>query len=260
MAYDASLVSSRDQIPVPHPDEPRPIAPGSSRSARSTAAWAVACAVTVAVLGACDTGDGKTLSEPTGTLPPVTIATTTTDLPLDGADPLASRPLDASSIDAPLPDDEVSPQPTPFGLIAPWVDAEPIDSINTCVGEDLSPALSWHDVPDGTVDLAITLVDESVDGGAPFVHWAIAGLSPSAGSLSEGMVPLGAIESVNSFGNVGFGGPCPPPGDPSHSYRLTIYALNQQVELADGTAAADLLGFVQNVAIASSDVTGTFAR
>jgi phosphatidylethanolamine-binding protein (PEBP) family uncharacterized protein len=88
----------------------------------------------------------------------------------------------------------------------------------------------------------------------------LAGLSPTDISLSEGSTPLGAIEGLNFFGNVGYDGPCPPPGDPAHTYRLTIFALNQQTELADGTPAADLLDFVQIVAIASTDVTGTFEQ
>jgi Raf kinase inhibitor-like YbhB/YbcL family protein len=219
-------------------------------------ASAAGLVMVLGVLGACDTGDGKTLAEPTGTVAPPTVPPVT-ELPLDGSGTLASLPLESPVLD----DDAQLPVPSgPFSIVAPWVDGDPIDLINTCNGANLSPAVSWDDVPEGTVELAVALVDESVDDESPFIHWVLAGLNPTDISISEGSTPLGAIQGLNFFGNIGYDGPCPPPGDPAHIYRLTIYALNQQTELADGTAAADLLDFVQTVAIASADVTGTFAR
>ena len=79
-------------------------------------------------------------------------------------------------------------------------------------------------------------------------------------SIFEGDVPLGAVQATNSFGFVGYGGPCPPAGDATHIYRLTLYALNQQNELADGTPAAELLDFIEDVAIGAADLTGTYRR
>ncbi len=214
-------------------------------------------AMVLGLLSACDTGDGKTLSEPTGTVPPPTVPPPATELPLDGTGTLASLPLESPVLN----DTGQLPVPSgPFSIAAPWIDAGPIDSINTCDGANLSPAISWTDVPEGTVELAVALVDESIDDGPPFIHWVLAGLNPAEISVFEGSTPLGAVQGLNFFGNVGYDGPCPPPGDPAHVYRLTIYALNQQTELADGTAAADLLDFVQTVAIASADVIGTFGR
>ncbi len=208
-------------------------------------------------LAACDTGDGKALPDPTGTLPPPTVPPASTEPLLDGVGSLASVPADAGT------SPEVPQAPAAvgsFNLITPWIDGGTIDSINTCDGADLSPALSWTGVPDGTVELAISFVDESIDNGPPFIHWVVAGIDPADTAVIEGRVPIGAISGLNFFGNIGYNGPCPPPGDPAHTYRLTIYALNQQVELADGTAAADLLDFVQTVAVASADATGTLAR
>jgi len=200
-------------------------------------------------MAACDTGDGKTLPEPTGTLPPPTVPSTTTELPLDGVGTLASLPIE------PLP-----AEPASFELVAPWPDGEGVEVINTCDGDDISPALSWNGVPDGTVELAVAMVDESVGDGTPFVHWVMAGISPNEPGLIEGDNPAGAIRGINFFGNVGYNGPCPPPGDPDHLYRITVYALNQQVEFADATPSEDLLGFIQAVAVASADVTGFFQR
>ena len=224
-----------------------------TRRAQRFVAFASGLVLVAGLLGACDTGDGKSLADPTGTLPPPTVPAS--DLAVDGGATLASLPLDPeSSSDAQLP----APS-GPFSIVAPWDDGGPIDLINTCDGDNLSPAFSWTDVPEGTVELAVAMVDESNDG-PPFIHWVSAGLNPNDISVLEGVSPPGAVQGLNFFGNVGYDGPCPPPGDPAHVYRLTIYALNQQVELADGTSAADLLDFVQTVAVTSADVTGTFER
>ena len=209
-------------------------------------------------LGACDTGDGKTLPDPTGTLPPPTVPATSTELPLDGVGTLASLPIE--SIEPGVTRGPLPVAADSFTLTAPWPDGAPIEAVNTCDAGDLSPALSWSNVPDGTVELAVVMVDESVGDGTPLVHWVMGGINPDAISLIEGDSPDGSIRGVNFFGNLGYNGPCPPPGDSAHFYRTTMYALNQRVELADGTSATDLLGFVQNVAIASADVTGTFER
>jgi Raf kinase inhibitor-like YbhB/YbcL family protein len=209
-------------------------------------------------LTACDTGDGKTLREPTGTLPPPTVPLTTTELPLEGVGTLPSLPLEdpvlgeQPALATPLAGD--------FRLVAPWLDGGNIDTRHTCDGEGVSPALSWADVPAGTVELAVSVINDSVTSAMPTVHWVIAGIAPTDISLIEANIPLGAIQATTSFDEIGFSAPCPDAGSGVHEYRFTIYALNQQVELADSTPAEDLLDFVQAVSIAATDVIGTVER
>lgn len=203
---------------------------------------------------ACDTGDGKTLRPPNETVPPPTTVVPTTVV-LGGA---LDRP--APTGQAVASDDVPALPATEFRLAAPWIDGAAIDPRYTCDGVDVAPALSWASPPAGTAELAVAMVDESISNGPPFVHWVIAGIDPTASFLVEGEVPVGAVQALNFFGDIGWNGPCPPVGDAPHVYRFTVYALNQQAELADGTPATDLLGFVESVAVASADVTGTYRR
>jgi len=116
-------------------------------------------------------------------------------------------------------------------------------------------------VPEGTVEIAISLVDDSaVSEGQPFVHWVIGGLDPAEIAVVEGDVPATAVQALNFFGDVGYGGPCPPVGDEPHLYRLTAYALNQRLELADGVPAAEFLDVIATQMVASVDVTGFYQR
>jgi Raf kinase inhibitor-like YbhB/YbcL family protein len=223
---------------------------GSSR--RATFATAAFLAAVGLALGACDTGDGKTLRS---------TVTPTTEPPPD-TEPLESLPVDgAGAIENTFPSAPDDSNPATFTVVAPWSDGGTIDALYTCDGDDISPALSWQGAPAGTAQLAVVVVDEDADdGGAPFVHWVVAGISPDELSLVEGSVPAGAIEAVNSFGEVGWGGPCPPAGDPAHTYRFVVHALAQQVELANATPADELLDYLGDVTFARAESTGTYAR
>ena len=207
----------------------------------------------VELLAACDTGDGKELR-------PVDPAdTTSSTVPLDSiGGSAATLPSVSDGADAPLPS---IPASAIFEIAAPWLAGAPIDSRYACDGLDVAPAVSWGTPPPGTEEIAIVMVDESaVSNDMAFVHWVIAGVQPSEITLIEGDVPEGAVQAINFFGDVGYGGPCPPIDDVPHNYKLTVYALNQRLELADRTPATEFLDAIENVTIGSTDLTGTFQR
>lgn len=229
----------------------------STTIGRRPPAPAIAAALVAVMIAAasCDTGDGKTLREPA-------VAFTTTIPPTET---LVSVPLETSDlVTLPAEDlvaDTTAAEPPTFLALAPWQDGTPIDARYGCDGENVAPAVGWASPPDGTAELAVAMIDESaVDGDGAFVHWVLVGIDPDSGSLLEGDVPPGAVQGLNSFGSIGYGGPCPPPGDEPHVYRLTVYALNQQSELADGSPADNLLEFIEDVAIGAASLTGTAGR
>ncbi len=141
-------------------------------------------------------------------------------------------------------------------VTAPWRDGATIDQRYTCDGPNVSPALSWSAAPEGTVEIAITLSDLDVPG---FVHWAIAGLSPTETSIAEGTVPLGAYEAANSLGDIGYTGPCPTAGS-EHLYILTVHYPDEETGLEDGVAGLDLLDLIQSVEMSTAEISGVFAR
>ncbi len=217
----------------------------------------IIAAVALLSLAACDAGDGTTLKSP---------STPTTLAPIDTT-PLASVALAtaetfAPELPAPAPADASAALPSgEFQLFAPWTQGGPIDARYSCDGSNISPSFSWADVPEGTSELAVAFVDESnLSNGQPFIHWVMSGIDPSQiTSIGEGEVPLGAIQALNFFGDVAFAGPCPNPGS-TNTYRLTLFALNQQLEVADGTPATELLNLLNTVVIDTSSVGGTLTR
>ena len=141
----------------------------------------------------------------------------------------------------------------PLSITAPWRDAAPIDPRYTCKGANIAPALSWTAAPEGTQEIALTMVDQD----ATFDHWTLTGIAPDVVSLAEGQVPTGAVAALNGAGTAAYTGPCPPAGA-THTYRITVHYLNRALLLAAGGVAADAHTAIDAATIASAQVTGTF--
>lgn len=226
----------------------------------------VGSVVGLLALTACDTGDGTRLRTPTAP---------TTQAPVESA-PLPSEPVDDPSLDG-APAIETLPVEPPPGdggstgdsqadqtdgmrVFTPWADGGSIDLRYTCDGSNAAPSISWSGLPADTAEIAVSMVDESnLSAGRPFIHWVMAGIDPTIERLGEDEVPLGAIEGLNFFGDVGYTGPCPDPGT-TGTFVLTVFALGQQLELADATPAAELLDVIGTVSIASAASSGTATR
>jgi Raf kinase inhibitor-like YbhB/YbcL family protein len=214
-----------------------------------------------ALLAACDTDDGQQLRPPTDAQRAAMTTTTTTDAApvpevpgaaVGTAGPAGSGSGGGAVSSVPPASDAAAPT---FTLTAPWPDGGPIEARFTCDGEDISPALSWTAPPEGTAELALMVTDDDAGG---FVHWAVAGIPAAAGGIAEGETVPGAIEGVTSFGEAGWGGPCPPSG--THTYRFSLYALAQQAEVAEGFGSADLAVYTASASLTVAEVTGTYAR
>jgi Raf kinase inhibitor-like YbhB/YbcL family protein len=125
--------------------------------------------------------------------------------------------------------------------------------------DNLIPTLQWSDPPEGTVELAILMEDADTPVGT-WDHWAVAGIGPSTRSIEGGKVPEGAVETANDFGEQGYGGPEPPPGDGVHRYFFNVYALKEPSGLSAGATADDLRRAVVGKEIARGVLIGTFER
>jgi Raf kinase inhibitor-like YbhB/YbcL family protein len=121
----------------------------------------------------------------------------------------------------------------------------------TCDGADISPPLQWSAPPPAAREVVVTMVDLDAPQ-PPFVHWALAGLAPGLHVLSAGSAPQASVPGANSFGSVGYRGPCPPRGDRPHRYQVEVWALGQTVSLRRGF----LLGEVRPQLVASSVARG----
>jgi Raf kinase inhibitor-like YbhB/YbcL family protein len=138
-------------------------------------------------------------------------------------------------------------------------DGAEIPSRFTCDGEDVSPPLEWDGVPAGTRELALLVEDPDAPGGT-FVHWTVYAIPPDTEGIPEGTVPTGAREGETSFGDPGYGGPCPPEDDAPHRYEFALYALRAPIGLEEEAAPEEVRAAIADQATARGLLTGRYGR
>ena len=91
------------------------------------------------------------------------------------------------------------------------------------------PEIRITGIPEGTVELAIICHDPDAPLPFGFTHWTLYGIPADTRVIPEN--GAGAFRaSRNEFGNVGYGGPQPPPGHGPHHYYFWVYALDTRVK------------------------------
>ncbi len=139
-----------------------------------------------------------------------------------------------------------------------------IPARHTCDGEDVSPSLTWSDVPANAKSLALIVDDpDAPDPAHPkmtWVHWVLYNLPLSATGLREGVpareLPAGTLEGTNDFKRTGYGGPCPPVG--RHRYFHKLYALDTVLADLHQPSKAALEAAMKGHILAEADLVGTY--
>ncbi len=118
-----------------------------------------------------------------------------------------------------------------------------------CSGGNRSPHLRWSGAPEGTRSFAVTCFDPDAPTGSGFWHWVVVNLPASttelpldAGNPASGRLPPGALQVRTDFGKPGYGGPCPPEGDP-HRYLFTVFAVGVDALPVTADTSAAVVGF-----------------
>jgi Raf kinase inhibitor-like YbhB/YbcL family protein len=136
-----------------------------------------------------------------------------------------------------------------------------IPAKHTCQGEDVPPALSWDEVPKGTVSFALILEDPDAPGGT-FLHWIIYDIPAQSRELKS-VVPVekhlknGAIQGKNDFGKTGYGGPCPPKGK-EHRYFFRLYALKKKLPPESINSMEDFYKAINGLILGEAEYMGRF--
>ncbi|MFF6955817.1 YbhB/YbcL family Raf kinase inhibitor-like protein [Streptomyces sp. NPDC008317] len=150
----------------------------------------------------------------------------------------------------PLPHD-FHPQVPEFTVVSD--DVEPggvLKDDQVYAAGNVSPQLRWEGFPAGTKSFAVTCYDPDAPTGSGFWHWvlfdipaSVTELPRSAGSSAFPGLPAGATHARNDYGTRDFGGAAPPPGDGSHRYVFTVYAVDTEKLGPDADASPAFVGF-----------------
>ncbi|WP_305787341.1 YbhB/YbcL family Raf kinase inhibitor-like protein [Symbioplanes lichenis] len=114
--------------------------------------------------------------------------------------------------------------------------------VHTSVGgKNLSPQLAWSGFPAETRGFVVTCFDPDAPTGSGFWHWVVVNLPASVTELPRGADPLpdGAFSIRSDYGDSGYGGAAPPPGDRPHRYVFAVHAIDvDRLEVGEGATPA----------------------
>ena len=136
----------------------------------------------------------------------------------------------------------------------------------TCDGKDISPQISISDVnPALSKSLAIIVNDPDAPGGSGFVHWIawnmeiVRMIPDTIPKIPEVTFPLRAVQGKNSFGRIGYNGPCPPRGQ-THRYFFKIYGLDSDISLPAGATKDQLVRTMEGHVVQYGETYVTYGR
>ena len=132
-------------------------------------------------------------------------------------------------------------------------------------GKNISPGFQWNDPPINTKSFALAIVDPHPVA-KNWVHWFVINIPFNVRKLVEGAsrsnsLPAGAKELINSFKEMGYGGPSPPRGSGRHPYVATVYALNiDSLKLGVSVSLNQFMNAIEGKVIGEASMTGYYER
>lgn len=133
-----------------------------------------------------------------------------------------------------------------------------------CVGDNVSPPLSWTNVPVGTKSFAIVMTDPDGRSGLGVVHWVAYGIAANVTSFAENETSSASPKFTGGKGTQGlnvYAGPCPPANTGLHHYTFTLIATDlEPAALPAGLTQAELFAKLEGHSKGASTIIGLFGR
>lgn len=126
----------------------------------------------------------------------------------------------------------------------------------TCDGENVNPPLTITDVPTGAKSLVLIMDDPDSPTGT-WDHWIVFNIPVATTEILEGQEPAG-VQGKTSFGEVGYGGPCPGSGE--HRYFFKFYALDRQLDLQEGASKKEVEQAMEGHIVEQEKLVGKYER
>lgn len=148
------------------------------------------------------------------------------------------------------------------GTLMPKKVANNVKENPNCVGDNVSPQLSWTNPPAGTTSFALIMTDPEGRGGLGVDHFIAYGIPASVTSFAEGEMSQPSDKFVGGIGtqkkNV-YAGPCTPPNQTAHHYTFILIATDLDPKaLPPGLTRLEFLAKLEGHAKGSSGLVGLF--
>lgn len=130
-----------------------------------------------------------------------------------------------------------------------------------CVGENISPPLSWANPPEGTKSFALLMFDPEGRPPGGVSHFVAYGIPASVTGFAEGELSKPSEKYVGGQSLMklaNYFGPCTPPGAPHH-YTFTLIATDlEPTALAAGMTRDEVIKALDGHAKGATGIIGTF--
>lgn len=142
-----------------------------------------------------------------------------------------------------------------------------IPSQYTCDGENINPPLTISGVPEGTESLVLVVDDPDIPeqikkerGVSKINHWVLYNLPSDTKDIPTNAV-LGS-GGLNSRGNPGYIGPCPPPDmEPTtHRYIFRLYALSGTLNFVKAPTLDEVEEAAKGMLLEKAELIGIYSR
>ncbi len=133
-----------------------------------------------------------------------------------------------------------------------------IPSKFTCDAANVSPDLSFSEIPEDTASLVLISHDPDAPREGGWTHWVVIDMEPTTTGIAENSKPLSGLETMTDFGKPGYGGPCPPSG--THRYFFYLYALDTTLNLDASTSKADVEAAMEGHILAKAELMARYQR
>jgi Raf kinase inhibitor-like YbhB/YbcL family protein len=131
------------------------------------------------------------------------------------------------------------------------------------VGQNISPALSWTNIPNATAELVLVMEDPDAPLHKPFLHLIAAHIPAALRGVGEGALNNnlpGVLFGPGGFGKVGYSGPRALPAHGPHRYVFQIFAVSQRLSFSATLTIKMLLDALEGKIIARGRLIGIFER
>jgi Raf kinase inhibitor-like YbhB/YbcL family protein len=131
----------------------------------------------------------------------------------------------------------------------------------TCDGNGHSPELSITGQPGPTQSFVLVTHDPDAPKG-DFTHWLLWDIPAETRTLTKGVTLHSVgVSGPNSAGQLGYRGPCPPPGTGPHHYHFDLYALDVgSLEMPEGSTLDQIEAAMRGHILGRARLTGIFER
>ncbi len=135
----------------------------------------------------------------------------------------------------------------------------------TCEGANINPTLEFSNIPSETKSLTLIVDDPDVPAQVRkekmYDHWVVFNIPPTTIRIEANQKPQG-IEGVNTSGEYGYTGPCPPRqfAPTEHRYHFKLYALDTTLSLPAGATKTQVEQAMQGHILAEAKLIGRYEK